>query len=86
MERAGRSGRAATETRRTKVDDAARTHMRELAADGWSLRRIAREFDVSHETVRTVLRESEAVSTAEKAPQKKACNSSSVSSVSSEIA
>ncbi len=55
--RVGRSGRAKLATPRTSIDDATRARIRERLAAGWSLRRIAAEVGVSHESVRTVLRE-----------------------------
>jgi len=55
--RVGRSGRAALAEPRTKIDLATRERIARLAAADWSLRSIAGEVGVSHESVRTVLRE-----------------------------
>jgi hypothetical protein len=53
--RVGRSGRAALTESRTNIDVSTRERIRELAADGWSLRQIAGQVGVSHESVRQVL-------------------------------
>ena len=54
-DRVGRSGRAKLVTSRTTIDNVTRTRIREMAAAGWSLRRIAADVGISHETVRGVL-------------------------------
>jgi hypothetical protein len=57
IERVGRSHRAAATIRRTKIEDVTRVRIRSYAADGWSLRQIGRALGISHEAVRSVLRD-----------------------------
>jgi len=53
----GRSGRAALSEKRTAIDPATRERIRDLDRAGWSLRSIAGDVGVSHESVRVILRE-----------------------------
>ena len=55
--RVGRSRRAEAMGRRPGIGNFARDRVTELAADGMSLREIGREVGISHEGVRTILRE-----------------------------
>ena len=54
--RMGRSRRAALAEHRTSIDMATRERIRQLDDEGRSLRHIARDVGVSHESVRVVLR------------------------------
>ncbi len=55
VDRVSRSGRAKLVTSRTTIDNVTRTRIREMDAAGWSLRRIAADVGISHESVRSVL-------------------------------
>ncbi|HEV2121309.1 MAG TPA: hypothetical protein VGW38_00850, partial [Chloroflexota bacterium] len=56
VERVGRSKRAKPAKPRASIDELTRERIRQLAADGWSLGKIAQDVGVSHESVRKVLR------------------------------
>ena len=53
----GRSDRTALAQRRTKINSVTRGRILELSAAGWSLRRIATDVGVSHESVRAIQRD-----------------------------
>lgn len=53
--RVGQSGRAKPISTRAVIDQPRRERIRELAGRGWSLRAIATEVGISHESVRTVI-------------------------------
>jgi hypothetical protein len=55
LELGGRSDRAKTAAPRPPIDDVTRERIQRLSADGWSLRRIGAEVEMSHESVRAVL-------------------------------
>jgi hypothetical protein len=60
MERMGRAGRAKATGRTLKINDDMRARIMSLAAQNMSLRAIARELCVSHESVRSICRSSDA--------------------------